>query len=454
MIPVVALIGRQNVGKSTLFNRLTHSSDALVADVPGLTRDRKYGHAKLEGYEFIVIDTAGIADDYQQGPGIETSMALQSLIAIDHADIVLFIVDSSTGLMVADYSIAKYLRSRRKKPTVLVANKIDVIERDTYSRIGEFYSIGMGDICPIGAYHGRGINRLLKTVLFPLLERQDYANSAIPNFIHQLPPQQPQPEQRIIKLAIVGRPNVGKSMLINCLLGEDRVVVYDRPGTTRDSIYIMMVRNQYKYVLIDTAGVRTRTKVKEKIEYLSVLKTQEAIVEANVVLLVIDASEGLSDQDLSLLSRILKLGKSLVIVVNKWDSITTWRRAEVKEQLKHRLSFIEFVRVHFVSALKGSGISNLFTSVTEAYRCASKRISTARLTRIMHLAVNEHPPQLIRGLRIKPKYAHMGGYHPPIIVIHGTKVTYLPNTYQRYLIHYFRRSFKINGTPIRIQFKE
>ncbi|TCV92239.1 ribosome biogenesis GTPase Der [Biostraticola tofi] len=456
MIPVVALVGRPNVGKSTLFNRLTRTRDALVADFPGLTRDRKYGRAEWEGHEFICIDTGGI-DGTEEG--VETKMAGQSLVAIEEADVVLFLVDGRAGLMPADQGIAKHLRSR-KKTTVVVANKTDGIDAD--SATGDFYSLGLGEVFPIAASHGRGVNGLMEQVLRPLvgediiIEEDEFA--PWPEEGDDIPEDEEEeafdPQSLPIKLAIVGRPNVGKSTLTNRILGEDRVVVYDMPGTTRDSIYIPMVRDEREYVLIDTAGVRKRGKVTETVEKFSVIKALQAIEDANVVLLVIDAREGISDQDLSLLGFILNSGRSLVIAVNKWDGLSTEIRDEVKETLDMRLGFIDFARVHFISALHGSGVGNLFESVNEAYRCSTKRISTSMLTRIMRMAVEEHQPPLVRGRRVKPKYAHAGGYNPPIVVIHGTQVKDLPDSYKRYLMNYFRKSLEIMGTPIRIQFNE
>ncbi|AUG99954.1 ribosome biogenesis GTPase Der [Prodigiosinella confusarubida] len=465
MIPVVALVGRPNVGKSTLFNRLTRTRDALVADFPGLTRDRKYGRAEVEGNEFIVIDTGGIDGSEE---GVETRMAGQSLQAIEEADIVLFMVDARDGLMPADRGIAQHLRSR-EKPTFLVANKIDGIDADT--GIADFYSLGLGEVYPIAASHGRGVTSLLEKALLPFIGEapepkeltEEEANAAY--WAEQLAEQQSDsensepkddfdPESLPIKLAIVGRPNVGKSTLTNRILGEDRVVVYDMPGTTRDSIYIPMERDGREYVLIDTAGVRKRGKITETVEKFSVIKTLQAIEDANVVLLVIDAREGISDQDLSLLGFILNAGRSLVIVVNKWDGLSQEVKDQVKETLDMRLGFIDFARIHFISALHGSGVGNLFESVTEAYTCSTRRVGTSMLTRIMQMAADDHQPPLVRGRRVKLKYAHAGGYNPPIVVIHGNQVKDLPDSYKRYLMNYYRRSLDVMGTPIRIQFKE
>lgn len=464
MIPVVALVGRPNVGKSTLFNRLTRTRDALVADFPGLTRDRKYGRAEVEGREFIVIDTGGI-DGTEEG--VETRMAEQSLLAIEEADVVLFMVDARAGLMPADKQIANHIRSRQK-PTFLVANKTDGLDPD--SAVADFYSLGLGNIHAIAASHGRGVTSLLETALLPWMDEIDprevteedeneayWAALAAEENGETLEDEEEEafdPTGLPIKLAIVGRPNVGKSTLTNRILGEDRVVVYDMPGTTRDSIYIPMERDDREYILIDTAGVRKRGKITDTVEKFSVIKTLQAIEDANVVLLVIDAREGISDQDLSLLGFILNSGRSLVIVVNKWDGLSQEIKDQVKETLDYRLGFIDFARVHFISALHGSGVGNLFESVTEAYDCSTKRVNTSMLTRIMNMAAEDHQPPLVRGRRVKLKYAHAGGYNPPIVVIHGNQVKDLPDSYKRYLMNYFRRSLNVMGTPIRIQFKE
>ena len=478
--PVVALVGRPNVGKSTLFNRLTRTRDALVADFPGLTRDRKYGQAHLAGHDFIVIDTGGI-DGTEEG--VEEKMAEQSLLAIEEADIVLFLVDARAGLTSADIGIANYLRQRQNKTTVVVANKVDGIDAD--SHCAEFYQLGLGEIAQIAASQGRGIVSLMEQVLTPLAEKMaedaekteesavettdvssemtefdewdedfDFSNEEDTALLDEELAQEQTPDKQNIKIAIVGRPNVGKSTLTNRILGEDRVVVYDMPGTTRDSIYIPMERDGQNYTLIDTAGVRKRGKVHLAVEKFSVIKTLQAIQDANVVLLVIDARENISDQDLSLLGFILNAGRSLVIVVNKWDGLDTDVKDRVKSELDRRLDFIDFARVHFISALHGSGVGNLFDSVKEAYECATQKMTTSMLTRILQIAVDEHQPPMISGRRVKLKYAHPGGYNPPIIVIHGNQVDKLPDSYKRYLSNHFRRSLKIIGSPIRMQFQE
>ncbi|TYA50235.1 ribosome biogenesis GTPase Der [Aggregatibacter actinomycetemcomitans] len=475
--PVVALVGRPNVGKSTLFNRLTCTRDALVADFPGLTRDRKYGHAHLAGYDFIVIDTGGI-DGTEEG--VEEKMAEQSLLAIEEADIVLFLVDARAGLTSADIGIANYLRQRQNKTTVVVANKVDGIDAD--SHCAEFYQLGLGDIAQIAASQGRGVVSLMEQVLSPLAEQMteesavenpdvssndadtaefdewdedfDFSNEEDTALLDEELAQEQTPDKKNIKIAIVGRPNVGKSTLTNHILGEDRVVVYDLPGTTRDSIYIPMERDNQDYTLIDTAGVRKRGKVHLAVEKFSVIKTLQAIQDANVALLVIDARENISDQDLSLLGFILNAGRSLVIVVNKWDGLDTEVKNRVKSELDRRLDFIDFARVHFISALHGSGVGNLFDSIKEAYECATQKMTTSMLTRILQIATEEHQPPMIGGRRVKLKYAHPGGYNPPIIVIHGNQVDKLPDSYKRYLSNHFRRSLKIIGSPIRLQFQE
>ena len=478
--PVVALVGRPNVGKSTLFNRLTRTRDALVADFPGLTRDRKYGQAHLAGHDFIVIDTGGI-DGTEEG--VEEKMAEQSLLAIEEADIVLFLVDARAGLTSADIGIANYLRQRQNKTTVVVANKVDGIDAD--SHCAEFYQLGLGEIAQIAASQGRGISSLMEQELTPLAEKMaedaekteesavettdassettefdewdedfDFSNEEDTALLDEELAQEQTPDNQNIKIAIVGRPNVGKSTLTNRILGEDRVVVYDMPGTTRDSIYIPMERDGQNYTLIDTAGVRKRGKVHLAVEKFSVIKTLQAIQDANVVLLVIDARENISDQDLSLLGFILNAGRSLVIVVNKWDGLDTDVKDRVKSELDRRLDFIDFARVHFISALHGSGVGNLFDSVKEAYECATQKMTTSMLTRILQIAVDEHQPPMISGRRVKLKYAHPGGYNPPIIVIHGNQVDKLPDSYKRYLSNHFRRSLKIIGSPIRLQFQE
>ncbi len=458
MLPVVALVGRPNVGKSTLFNRLTRSRNALVADYPGLTRDRQYGQAEVEEHPFIVIDTGGINGDEK---GIDLLMAEQSLVAIEEADAVLFLVDAREGLTSADHGIAEYLRKQNKK-VFLVANKIDGIDGD--SAVAEFYSLGLGEhVHQIAAAHGRGVTQLLTLALTPHIEalsqpkEQENENTEGDYDYEEQTQEQideAPKENDTIKLAIIGKPNVGKSTLTNRILGEERVVVYDMPGTTRDSVYIPMERNGRSYTLIDTAGIRRRKNVTDVVEKYSVIKTLRAIEDSNVCLLLIDAQDGISDQDLSLLGFILESGRSLVLVVNKWDGLEEHAKDRIKTELDRRLGFIDFARVHFISALHGTGVGHLYESVEEAFVSATKRISTAMVTKVLDMAVFDHQPPMHQGRRIKLKYAHAGGYNPPIIVIHGNSAKKLPMSYKRYLMNYYRKSLKIMGTPIRIQFRE
>ncbi|MCM2680133.1 ribosome biogenesis GTPase Der [Echinimonas agarilytica] len=480
MVPVIALVGRPNVGKSTLFNRLTRTRDALVADFPGLTRDRQYGHARFGESEFIVIDTAGIYGDEE---GIDALMVEQSMQAVVEADLVFFMVDARDGLTATDQEIAGSLR-RQEKQTVLLVNKVDGV--DEQQVMADFYKLGMKNMHGVAAAQGRGINQLLEQTIESLAETLDsepdldqLADSLadeshdfgdvsefddIDEFDEQtleaieageLDDDDKVPFDDVpIKLAIVGRPNVGKSTLTNRILGEDRVVVYDMPGTTRDSVYIPMERDDQDYILIDTAGIRRRSKVNESIEKFSVIKTLQAIEDSNVVLLVLDAHLGVSDQDLSLLGFVLNAGRSLVVVVNKWDGLSNDERQRIKDELDRRLGFVDFARVHFISALHGSGVGHLFESVKEAYVSATTRVSTSKLTRILRGATEDHNPPMVRGRRSKLRYAHAGGYNPPLLVVHGTMVNSLPGSYKRYLTNYFRRSLKIMGSPIRLDFKE
>jgi GTP-binding protein len=457
MLPVIALVGRPNVGKSTLFNRLTRTRDALVADFPGLTRDRKYGQAMLDEQEFIVIDTGGITGDEQ---GIDALMAGQSLQAIEEADAVLFLVDARAGMTVADEAIAEHLR-RQEKKVFLVANKVDGIDAD--SVCGEFYALGLGEVYQIAAAHGKGVRQMINTALDGFFDEQPAEEESdefeteleyLEDDEEALLKEQERLQNQPIKLALIGRPNVGKSTLTNRILGEERVLVYDMPGTTRDSIYIPMSRDDREYILIDTAGVRKRKKVNETVEKFSVIKTLKAIEDSNVVMLIIDAREGISDQDLSLLGYTLNAGRSLVIAVNKWDGMTEYDKERVKSELDRRLGFVDFAKIHFISALHGTGVGHLYESVEEAYNSSTKRISTSMLTRIMGMAVDDHQPPMVQGRRVKLRYAHAGGYNPPLIVIHGNQVKKLADSYKRYLMNYFRRSLEIMGTPIRIEFRE
>lgn len=606
---VVALVGCPNVGKSTLFNRLTKTRDALVADFPGLTRDRKYGRALYDGREYIVIDTGGIAEDAEQPSDLTSRMTSQALLAIDECDLVLFMVDARAGIMPGDYAVADYIR-RSGKPCAVVANKVDGMDLDIAGT--DFYALGLGEIYQTAVVHGRGVNILLEEVVAPILREEgpldsdmiaeaedeeedndleidvsgklyerpaattsvddstdaesddaeaemladkaadadadadadvdaassdnDAASSEVTDiasdlslgsgldldefdfsdaedatqeqasrhprhseenseweqgyaFLDNVPVDRTgggfdwhnfrenqraqqkgelsaEQQQKIaestktpfadlpIKFALIGKPNVGKSTLTNRLLGEERVVVADMPGTTRDSIYIPLEREGKKYIVIDTAGVRKRRKVSDTIEKFSIVKTLKAIEDCNVAILVIDAREHITDQDLSLLSFIIDSGRSLVIAVNKWDGLTTDFKHEIKQELELRLGFVDFARVHFISALHGTGVGNLFESIDEAYESATRRNSSSTLNRILAAAVQEHEPPMSGGRRIKLKYAHAGGYNPPRIIIHGNKVSKMPDSYKRYLINCYRKSLHIMGSPVILEFKE
>ncbi len=431
MLPVIALVGRPNVGKSTLFNRLTKSRDALVADMPGVTRDRKYGEGKTGDRAYIVIDTGGITGDEQ---GIDFEMARQSLQAIEEADAVFFIVDGRSGLIPADEMIADHLR-RSGKTAYLVVNKTDGTDPDV--AMSDFHTLGLGEPIPIAAAHNRGVRSLIDTSLADFPDADDIDNRTSTG----------------VRIAIVGRPNVGKSTLVNRLLGEERVVVYDEAGTTRDSIYIPYEREGQAYTLIDTAGVRRRKNVREVIEKFSIIKTLQAIKDANVVVLVIDARQGVTDQDLHMLGFVMDTGRALVVALNKWDGMDEEQKKTVKEQIQRRLEFAAFARFHFISALHGSGVGDMYASINEAYDCAMAKWATNRLTLLLEDIVADHQPPQVAGRRIKLRYAHQGGSNPPIIVVHGNQTDQLPNSYKRYLQNKFTKVLKIRGTPVRFEFK-
>ncbi|MDH4584759.1 ribosome biogenesis GTPase Der [Pseudomonas sp. BN415] len=452
MVPVIALVGRPNVGKSTLFNRLTKTRDAIVAEYAGLTRDRQYGEAKWQGRTYIVIDTGGISGDEE---GIDAKMAEQSLQAIEEADAVLFMVDSRAGMTASDQMIAEHLRKRNKR-SFLVANKVDTVDPDIAR--AEFSPLGLGDALPIAAAHGRGISQMLQAALgeFPRDDGADEAEAAEAEVVAEgtEPTRVPGPSEKDgIKIAIIGRPNVGKSTLVNRMLGEERVIVYDQAGTTRDSIYIPFERNEEKYTLIDTAGVRRRGKIFEAVEKFSVVKTLQAIQDANVVIFVMDAREGVVEHDLNLLGFVLETGRALVIALNKWDGMEPGERDYVKTELERRLFFVDFADIHFISALHGTGVGHLYKSVQDSFRSAITRWPTSRLTQILEDAVQEHQPPLVNGRRIKLRYAHLGGANPPLIVIHGNQTESVPKSYSRYLENTYRRVLKLVGTPIRIEYK-
>ncbi len=431
MKPVLALVGRPNVGKSTLFNRLTESRDALVADQPGLTRDRKYGEGRLGRRDYIVIDTGGLSGDSE---GIDQRMAHQSWLAVQEASVVLFLVDARSGLTPADEDIAKRLR-QVGKPVFLVVNKAEGLEPAL--AVAEFHSLGLGEPLAIAAVHGQGVKQLVNEVLpsEPAVQEADEA------------------EEKGIRIALVGRPNVGKSTLLNRILGEERVVVYDMPGTTRDAVFVPFEREGQRYVFIDTAGVRRRSRVREAVEKFSIIKTLQAIDAAQVVIMVLDAREGISEQDAHLLGYIVETGRAIVIAVNKWDHLSSEQREKVRRELDLKLPFLDFARVHFISALHGTGVGDLFESVQRAYRSAMVQIPTPRLTRLLEDAVAAHPPPLVRGRRVKLRYAHQGGKNPPVIVIHGNQTGAVPDSYRRYLGNLFRKQLRLEGTPLRIEFK-
>ncbi|GAB1263424.1 ribosome biogenesis GTPase Der [Aurantivibrio infirmus] len=456
MLPVIALVGRPNVGKSTLFNRLTKTRDALVANFAGLTRDRKYGDGEIDGQRFILIDTGGLSGDEE---GVETLMVEQSWQAIREADIVLFILDSRDGLHADDLDIGKRLRVDNKK-VFIVANKIDGLNHDL--AVAPFFELGLGEVFPITATHGRGVRHLMESVLATIPKVEPTQEVAVD--LAELGSEEKSEasvekissdssKNRGIKIGIVGRPNVGKSTLVNRLLGEDRVVVFDMPGTTRDSVYIDYERHGKPYTLIDTAGIRKRKNIKLAVEKFSIVKTLQAIEDANVVILVVDASEGLVDQDLHLMGNIVEAGRALVVAVNKWDGLDEDKKNHIKRELDRRLKFIEFADLHFISALHGTGVGNLYKSVESSFQSAITRFTTNQLTRILEDAVSDHPPPLVRGRRIKLRYAHTGGHNPPIIVIHGNQTDEVPSHYVRYLEKVFRRALKLHGTPLKIQFK-
>ncbi len=452
MLPVIALVGRPNVGKSTLFNRITRTRNAIVANYAGLTRDRQYGEAMVEGHRCIIVDTGGLGEEEQ---GIDDAMAHQSLVAIEEADIVLLLVDCRAGLSAGDELIARHLREHHKK-TFLVANKSDGMDPDIAT--SEFFALGFEQVFPIAATHGRGVHQLLESVaetLFPVSENG--VDKSDQDTGDQRDDEQEEgataDRKQRIKIAIVGRPNVGKSTLVNRMLGDDRVVVFDMPGTTRDSIYIDYQRNGEDFTLIDTAGIRKRKNITEAIEKFSIVKTLQAIEDANVVVLLMDAQEGIVEQDLHLLGHVIEKGRALVVAINKWDGLDEDQREEVKRTLDRRLQFTRFATTHFISALHGSGVGNLYGSVKKAYKSATQKLSTPFLTRILEDAVASHPPPLANGRRIKLRYAHAGGQNPPIIVIHGNQTDKVPEHYRRYLENIFREVLQLAGTPLRIEFK-
>ena len=428
----MALVGRPNVGKSTLFNKLTKSRDALVADFAGLTRDRKYGDGKLGEIEYLVIDTGGLNGESEV---LDVRMQQQSWQAVDESDVVVFMVDGRAGLTPVDEEIANTLR-RSGQTVCLVVNKTDTMDEAQVA--AEFYQLALGEPHCIAAAHSRGLLKMMRAVQEML---------PTPGF-------GPSPdEEQGMRLAVVGRPNVGKSTLINRILGEERVVAFDLPGTTRDSIEVPFEKDDQRYTLIDTAGVRRRGKISETVEKFSVIKTLQAIDECNVCVLLLDATERITDQDLNLLGYVIDKGRALIVAVNKWDGLEVEQREQIKTDISRRLEFLSFTNIEFISALHGTGVGNLFKLANRAYESAMIDMATPQLTRMLEYAVEQHQPPLVRGRRIKMRYAHQGGSNPPVIVVHGNQIDRVPAAYKRYLSNFFQRELKLFGTPVRIDFK-
>lgn len=430
MKPTLVLVGRPNVGKSTLFNRLTRSRDAIVADLPGLTRDRHYGHGRLGKKPYLVVDTGGFEPLVKDG--ILHEMARQTEQAIAEADAIIFVVDGRTGLTPHDKEIANKLR-RQQVPVFVAVNKAEGMNRGMVA--ADFHELGLGEPYAISSAHGEGVRNLVELALESFPE-----------------PDEDEEKEEVVKVAIVGRPNVGKSTLINALLGEERVIAFDAPGTTRDAIEIDFERDGRKYVLIDTAGMRKRGKIFEAIEKFSVVKTLKAVEDANVVILMVDAQADVSDQDAHIADFVVQSGRALVVAVNKWDGLDAYVREQTRQILQRKLKFLDFAKFHFISARENIGLKNLFRSVDAAYRAAMTKLSTPRLTRVLADAVAKQAPAKHGVFRPKPRYAHQGGSNPPIIVVHGNAVDQITDSYRRYLEHTFREAFKLQGTPLRIQF--
>ena len=435
MKPVIALVGRPNVGKSTLFNRLTKTRDAIVADFAGLTRDRHYGNGKLGTHEYIVIDTGGFEPDAQSG--IYKEMAKQTRQAVAEADVVVFVVDARAGVSAQDYEIAKYLR-KLGKPTVLTANKAEGMTEGVH--LSEFFELGLGQVLAVSAAHGQGMQTLVESALI-LLELADPGG--------EIEPQDPS----IIRLAVAGRPNVGKSTLINTWLGEERLVAFDLPGTTRDAISVPFERSGQKFELIDTAGLRRKGKVFEAIEKFSVVKTLQAIENSNVVLLLLDATQGVTDQDAHIAGYILESGRAVVLAINKWDAVDSYERETLARSIETRLAFLKFAAIHHISAIKRQGLAPVWKSIIQAHASANRKMSTPVLTRLLLEAVQFQQPQRAGVFRPKLRYAHQGGMNPPIIIVHGNSLEHVSESYKRYLEGRFRKEFDLVGTPMRIQMK-
>ena len=435
MKPVIALVGRPNVGKSTIFNRLTKTRDAIVADFAGLTRDRHYGNGKLGSYEYIVIDTGGFEPD--AASGIYKEMAKQTRQAVAEADVVIFVVDARAGISAQDHDIANFLR-KLGKPTVLTANKAEGMTEGV--QFSEFFELGLGEVLPVSASHGQGMRSLVDLALAPLnlADPGDEAESQDPS---------------VIRLAVAGRPNVGKSTLINTWLGEERLVAFDLPGTTRDAISVPFERDGQKFELIDTAGLRRKGKVFEAIEKFSVVKTLQAIENANVVLLLLDATQGVTDQDAHIAGYILESGRAVVLAINKWDAVDAYQRETLERSIETRLAFLKFASIHKISAIKRQGLAPVWKSIVQAHASANRKMSTPVLTRLLLEAVQFQQPQRSGMFRPKMRYAHQGGMNPPIIIIHGNSLEHVTEAYKRYLEGRFRKEFDLVGTPMRIQMK-
>jgi len=430
VLPVIALIGRPNVGKSTLFNAMTQTRDALVADLPGLTRDRQYGFCRRTEVPCIVVDTGGLLENAN---AIESLMVAQTERAIEQADRLVMLTDGRAGVTPQDHFVAQLAR-RSGKPVVLAVNKTEGFDPDV--AVADFHQLGLGEPVGIAAAHDQGVISLLETTLAGLT-----------------PDPQDGPEMTGIKVAIIGRPNVGKSTLINRLLGENRMVAFDEPGTTRDAVLVPFERDGERYTLIDTAGVRRHARIEGAIEKFSVIKAMQAIESAHVVVMVMDAHDTVAEQDASLLGKVMEQGRALILAVNKWDNIPMEQRDLIRAQLVQRLQFADFAPVHFISARHGSGVGELFASVRQVYDAAMREMSTPELTRVLEAAIESHQPPLVSGRRIKLRYAHQGGRNPPVVVIHGNQTDHVPDAYRRYLVNVFRKAFDLMGTPVRVLFR-